>query len=229
MVNIVIVGAGLSGLSCALKLKQQAHANIGSKILVTIVEARERLGGRMYGELGLDLGAAWSWTFHDKALQDVISKFSTSVPVMLQQAKGLALAEMYDGHIVHAGNDMSPSGDGSVRFEGSTVALIDAIKTYLESSTDSFECQFFLDTTVRQVTESDDLTKVAVTVEDKKASSHQEIVSDAIVLAAPPKMIANFIEFIPALPKQKLAAMKSTPTWMENTGIPRLCSYEKAA
>ena len=42
--NILIIGAGLTGLLLAYKLKQQG-------VSVIILEARERLGGRIYTHL----------------------------------------------------------------------------------------------------------------------------------------------------------------------------------
>lgn len=41
--TIVIVGAGISGLACAKRLKELGFQN------VVILEARSRIGGRIYG------------------------------------------------------------------------------------------------------------------------------------------------------------------------------------
>jgi hypothetical protein len=38
-----------------------------------VVDSRSRLGGRLYSEEGIDLGAAWSWPSHDAALQQIIT------------------------------------------------------------------------------------------------------------------------------------------------------------
>ncbi len=55
--DIVILGAGLAGLTLAYRLRHSGKR-------VTILEARERLGGRMHskapmGEASIEMGATW--------------------------------------------------------------------------------------------------------------------------------------------------------------------------
>ena len=56
-VSVVIIGAGIAGLSAAQALTQKGHA-------VTVLEARKRIGGRIHTsrawpDLPMDLGASW--------------------------------------------------------------------------------------------------------------------------------------------------------------------------
>lgn len=55
--SVVVIGAGMAGLSAARRLRSLGYA-------VTVVEARDRIGGRIHtwrgwGDVPLDLGASW--------------------------------------------------------------------------------------------------------------------------------------------------------------------------
>jgi len=67
--DTVVVGAGISGLTCARML-----ADAGREVVV--LEARQRLGGRMSTDRGagfpVDLGASWIHGIHDSALWELV-------------------------------------------------------------------------------------------------------------------------------------------------------------
>lgn len=69
--DVIIIGAGMSGLGAALELTQQGYN-------VTILEARDRIGGRVctidLDGTTVDLGANWNEGGSNTPLQDLIKK-----------------------------------------------------------------------------------------------------------------------------------------------------------
>lgn len=74
MLDVVVVGAGLSGLQAALSAKQAG-------LSVAVVEARERIGGKVWsvpvasGRGMADLGAAWVNIYTQKRMAAYVKQF----------------------------------------------------------------------------------------------------------------------------------------------------------
>src|SRR5258708_32191198 len=75
--HVVVVGAGIAGLAAARTL-------IDSGLAVTIVEGRERIGGRIWTDrswhdLPIDLGASWIHGVEGNAIATLASQFQIDV------------------------------------------------------------------------------------------------------------------------------------------------------
>ena len=76
MYDVIVIGAGLSGLIVAKYLQ-----NYGKNVL--IIEAQERIGGKIYGKyldnnIGIDLGAQWIGKTH-YLLLDLLKKYNFEI------------------------------------------------------------------------------------------------------------------------------------------------------
>jgi monoamine oxidase len=72
--RIVVIGAGLSGLAAAQELHRRGHE-------VIVVEARERIGGRIWtstqwADMPLDFGATWIHGPQGNPLTDLVEQIN---------------------------------------------------------------------------------------------------------------------------------------------------------
>ena len=76
--QIIVIGAGIAGISAAKKLKDQGFR-------VIILEGRDRIGGRMWTDnsLGvpLDLGAAWIHTIEGNPVTSLVKEFGIETTI----------------------------------------------------------------------------------------------------------------------------------------------------
>src|SRR5699024_9779326 len=94
----------------------------------------------------------------------------------------------------------------SVRFVGGVQSLIEAIADTIPSGTIELETQV---TAIRRDEAG------AITVEaDQADGKKKEIAASAVILALPPRIVANHIEFTPSLPSPLMADLVRKPTWM---------------
>jgi monoamine oxidase len=204
IVRIVIVGAGVSGLTCARRLtnllKKQPHK-------ITIVEARDRIGGRTYSipELNLDLGASWILSSHT-AVRALVRELNIST--LEQYNTGASLIDTMNGNIQR--RIMSGMYGGAKRVKGGTGRLCATIFNELTTQNEA-TVTVQLNSPVTDITCKDD-GLIIMTLQD-----HRSLLADYVVLAAPPKLLVASVKLTPNLPPSVTRQLNTCVTWMAST------------
>lgn len=203
--NIIIIGAGLSGLYLAWKLEQTLPAD--SRLI--ILEARERTGGRIlspqWGESTegrVDLGPAWIWPQFQPRLARLMDELHCRS--FRQFTRGNMLYETADGTLQqYAGPS---SHDQSYRIVAGAGELVNTLQRQLQRS------EIHLQTEVNSI----DLQSGSIAA-NRTSDSTQTAISyhaDKIILALPLRLLAQNIRLTPQVDQDLLQQWNNTATWM---------------
>ncbi|CAM3948315.1 FAD-dependent oxidoreductase [Flavobacterium antarcticum] len=192
---ILIIGAGLSGLLTAYRLKQ---AGIPFKI----IEARHRIGGRIHTVTGsqpipVEMGATWFNDSHHNLLQ-------------LLDELGLDYFEQYMEGTVFYQPDVNapvqsiqiPKQAPSYRISKGSSHLIEVLNSKISPDDIVFDAK---------------VTKISFGENSVQVTADKTFQGTQVVLALPPKLWAKNITFEPTLPQQLIKIGKETHTWMEDS------------
>ncbi|VAW51222.1 hypothetical protein MNBD_GAMMA06-2180 [hydrothermal vent metagenome] len=200
--STIIIGAGLSGLYAAWKLYLQ-------KKDVIVLEARERSGGRILSDnsgaagnnlvdSNIDLGPSWIWPQFQPRLTQLINHLGLSL--FKQFTQGDKLYET-DGQNCERYNDQSAHSD-SYRIVGGGVKLVNELISHLPEST------------IKLNTKVIAIKQLPLSVSTLSNGQMREYTADKIILAMPPRLSEQSIEFTPPLSTETKQLWRSTPTWM---------------
>ena len=192
--KIIIIGAGLTGLSLAYQLKKKGFDYL-------ILEARARVGGRIHTLYAdalapLEMGATWLGAKHsllNETLQEL--QLGTFIQELGKQAIYEALS-LSPPQVVN----LPLNTDPSFRIQGGSSQLIQAFAERLD------EYKIHLNQRVTDIIENADGVLVKT-----KEEAHQV---DVVVSTLPPYLLVNNIVATPDLPADFLAVAKCTHTWM---------------
>lgn len=192
---IVIVGAGLSGLLLAYRLK---NADMPFKVL----EARNRIGGRIFtmkgtNETPVEMGATW---FHQEHRHFLHLLSELDVEFYEQYMDGAAFFQAHAG--VPAESFVMPDQSPSYRITGGTIELIRKLESRLDSD------DILLEQPVSQI----DFLQNEVRIKATGTFS-----ADKVILTLPPKLWWETIHFSPILPSNVMEIASETQTWMEES------------
>jgi len=195
--KIAIIGAGLSGLYAAYLLEQ---AKITDYV---VLEARERLGGRVYSERGFDLGATWIWPELNPDLMQLINQLG--LPFSEQFENGKLVFEKQKGILpVHLSSPWVSTP--SIRLEGGMSSLIHGLAQQIPVQ------KILTQQLVTHVTQPE---QGPIQLNTKNQDGTETIFkADYVLIALAPRLTAQQILFSPALPPALLNQWKQTATWM---------------
>ncbi|MBI1415652.1 MAG: FAD-dependent oxidoreductase [Limimaricola sp.] len=194
--DIVIIGAGLSGLTAAATLAEAGAS-------VQVVEADSRIGGRIQAlrdpatnRSVADLGPTWVWPKYQPVVAEWLAKL------------GLKTFEQFnDGDAVITGyapkplRQPLPGQDGMARIVGGPAALIDALSRRIGAG---------------HIRVSAPVTAILADGPDHIAvhlNSGETLVARHAIVAVPLRVAAGGLQ-LPWAPQSLIGAMRSTPTWM---------------
>ncbi|WP_368655095.1 flavin monoamine oxidase family protein [Ornithinibacillus sp. 4-3] len=202
---VVIIGAGLSGLYTASLLSEKG-------VDCRVLEARDRIGGRALSiphpnnsELGnFDLGATWFWPQFENTITQLIEKLN--LETFVQYNKGSMLAEQTINESPRRFEIPNNSHSISMRFKDGVQSLIYAIADSLPAE---------LIEVNKKVTKMSLVEEDHIKVEIVLSNGEREFIfASAVILALPPRIVKEHIEFSPSLPDNLISEMINKPTWM---------------
>lgn len=237
MLDVAIIGGGLCGLALAHSL----HAR---RVDFQLFEARDRLGGRVKGADGpdgtrADLGATWFWPETQPAMARLVADLA--LPTLAQPDDGQVLVlsdpnqppqpqTVMNDFLPHVDGDaegrpIAPAGrlhGGARRLEGGMSALIESFSTPLPRE------RLHLQTVLTEVHDQGDHVRLVFRpdrsgLQNPLASEGSgpgdaepvwTVLARRVVLALPPRLVAQGVAFDPPLPPPVAEALAEVPTWM---------------
>ncbi len=190
--DVLIIGGGLAGLSRADQLQARGQDWL-------LVEARDAFGGRIQSPLlagaRFDVGPAWFWPGQHR-MEALMRRFG--LQVFEQFSQGDRLFQDSGGN-VHRNRGYA-SMEGSLRVVGGMGQVVAALLGALPTER------------VMAVAAVTSLHRTGGRIVATPAKG--QIEANRVVLALPPRIAAETISFVPALPEAALKVARSIPTWM---------------
>ncbi len=199
MLDVAIVGGGLGGLALADSLRASGRT-------FALFEARSRLGGRIFSKectngVMADLGPAWFWPQSQPGMVKLLQRLGLSSFPQYDTGAVLVLTDpdkapaVLEGQSVHS---------GALRVKGGMGAAIEALVRRLPQDS------LHLDHVLHRVLDRGS----HVEMHFGTPSGGTAVAARFAVLAVPPRLLAEHVQFEPVLGSATAEAMRQTHTWM---------------
>lgn len=199
IIDTVIIGGGLSGIYAAYLLSQRDAS-------VVILEARERIGGRIlsldHQGYFSDLGPSWYWPAIHPRMERLIQ--SLGLHGYRQYEAGMGRFQNANGTVRNVAG--YPTQPPSWRLSGGMTALIEKLCEAIPPNT------IRLNHPVCQIEKAS--AGVRISVGELEQKPQTRFSARNIVLALPPRLAAATILFTPDLSHDLTQAMLKIGTWM---------------
>ncbi len=191
MHDVIIIGAGLSGLTTAFALSKEG-------IDYKIIEGRDRAGGRINSLDGpLEMGATWLGNQHTHLIALLKALDLETFP---QHTKGQIAYEVSSVQPIQYFD--FPTGQApSYRIKGGSSKLIETLIDRLAPAS------ILYNTEVSSINDQGKLVEVCLT-------NGQIYTASKVVVTIPPQLLASSIQFNPPLDDRMVKIMQQTHTWM---------------
>ncbi|WP_426993735.1 flavin monoamine oxidase family protein [Methylomonas sp. CM2] len=199
LLEVAIVGAGLSGLALAERLSADGRA-------VGVFEARDRCGGRILSvpladNLTVDLGPTWLWPGSQPRIAALCRRLGLTL--FRQADAGQSLYKISADTLPVGYHDRQTHAD-AWRIQGGCAALIDALLAKLA------DIDIRLNQALLRIVDRDDHVELSFST----VNGTDIVRAKRAVLTVPPRLMAERIAFVPALSADLFEACRATPTWM---------------
>ena len=211
MLDIAIVGGGLSGLSLAKRL-------LNTNRIFAVFESRNRFGGRIFSllpsvknesytpassksDFKYDLGPSWIWPESQPRIAQFIGQ--NKIDVYSQWTSGNSLYQTDSDLPPHAYVDHTTYG-AARRIKGGAYRLVETLLQLLPQQS------LKLNHHLLEVNNKNDFVELHFGFE----SSRFIVKAKQVVITVPPRLLVNTVSFNPVLDMRMRELMKNTATWM---------------
>jgi monoamine oxidase len=206
MIDLAVVGAGLTGLTLTRQLQTMG-------VSVRLLDARTRAGGRILTDkldqgapvAPVDLGASWYWPDTEPRITQLVAELGLATFDQPDEGTILHLADPNRGPEPLAAPGIH---GGARRMVGGMGTLVDVLQAQLAPDT------LVLGHRLLALKDHGDHIELQLSHSQDGVEHLKTMKAKRVVLAMPPRLVAQHVRCQPALSDATLQAMNAVQTWM---------------